>query len=176
MAFHTKIKTKVNLFSACRGGDSCCTSSNKCGLGEGDCDRDHDCSSSTTCGHENCSGSGFDSTDDCCLKPSKRKYVMIIITASCHSFCTTFQSMICLSLRRWLPTQSLLYFITKSAPCSSKQHHHNDVGKCNEVVMVKRSKVFYLTWVGDFVRRVSRGRDSHPVATQALIPAENNFV
>ena len=57
--------------SGCNGGDSCCTSSNKCGLKEGDCDSNRDCSHAYVCGGNNCSGGSFDSTDDCCYKPSK---------------------------------------------------------------------------------------------------------
>jgi len=55
--------------NSCSGGDSCCTSTNKCGVGEGDCDSDSDCQSGLVCGVDNCSGSGFDSTDDCCYRP-----------------------------------------------------------------------------------------------------------
>merc|ERR1712150_77841 len=34
--------------------------------GEGDCDTDEDCKEGLICGKDNCNGSSFDSTDDCC--------------------------------------------------------------------------------------------------------------
>merc|ERR1719309_1325846 len=58
----------------CLGGDSCCTADNPCGLGEGDCDRDDQCSGNLTCGIDNCdrnSMPSFDSTDDCCQRPAE---------------------------------------------------------------------------------------------------------
>merc|ERR1719494_958915 len=58
----------------CLGGDSCCTAANPCGLGEGDCDRDDQCSGDLTCGIDNCnrkSMPSFDSTDDCCQRPAE---------------------------------------------------------------------------------------------------------
>ena len=50
---------------------SCCTSSNPCNTGEGDCDTDSDCSGRLTCGTNNCkatgvSGSYWSSSADCC--------------------------------------------------------------------------------------------------------------
>jgi len=57
----------------CDGGDSCCQNhpSQRCGIGEGDCDEDMDCERGLVCGRDNCRawGSGFDSTDDCCRDP-----------------------------------------------------------------------------------------------------------
>jgi len=51
----------------CNGGDDCCgTNGYKCGLGEGDCDKDSDCKDGLVCGSENCVGAGFDKWDDCC--------------------------------------------------------------------------------------------------------------
>jgi len=65
----------------CSGGNSCCTSRNKCGKGEGDCDRDTDCKDGLKCGVNNCrlgqltnirdSASSWDLTDDCCYKPGE---------------------------------------------------------------------------------------------------------
>ena len=58
---------------------SCCTSSNQCGEGEGDCDSDVDCFGNLMCGQgngfdDNCDNTlGFYSTADCCYDPSKRK-------------------------------------------------------------------------------------------------------
>ena len=51
----------------CTGDDSCCTDSEKCGVGEGDCDYDSDCHGSLKCGHNNCPQVvTFGSGDDCC--------------------------------------------------------------------------------------------------------------
>ena len=64
------ISTKC--FTACTGGDSCCTTLKKCGEDEGDCDTDSECQIGLKCGKDNCSKkSGFqwDATDDCCYKP-----------------------------------------------------------------------------------------------------------
>merc|ERR1719430_253048 len=51
----------------CTGGDDCCTPTSPCGPGEGDCDADADCRGNLRCGNDNCRGTGFDSTDDCCM-------------------------------------------------------------------------------------------------------------
>ena len=58
----------------CTGGHSCCTPSNPCGDGEGDCDRDSDCENGYICGTDNCKpstipGANFHPTDDCCVRP-----------------------------------------------------------------------------------------------------------
>ena len=49
---------------------SCCTSANKCNVGEGDCDRDSDCASGLICGTDKCSpgvtGSNWHRFADCC--------------------------------------------------------------------------------------------------------------
>ena len=51
----------------CNGGNDCCTESNQCDAGEGDCDKDEDCVGSLTCGTNNCpKGSTFSRNDDCC--------------------------------------------------------------------------------------------------------------
>ena len=63
-------KCKI-LIVGCNGGDNCCTSSNQCNMGEGDCDSDNDCKENLVCGADNCAGSTFDSTDDCCTEPWK---------------------------------------------------------------------------------------------------------
>ena len=43
-------------------------------MGQGDCDSNADCSPGLVCGNDNCVGSGFDTTDDCCMIPGgKRK-------------------------------------------------------------------------------------------------------
>ena len=56
------------IFTECadgNGGGACCTSSHQCGIGEGDCDYDHDCAGNLKCGENNCD-SGFPDDYDCC--------------------------------------------------------------------------------------------------------------
>ena len=53
------------------GHDSYCNyHNNTCGIGEGDCDSELDCKENLVCGYNNCNGSTFDSTDDCCDVPT----------------------------------------------------------------------------------------------------------
>merc|ERR1712212_76517 len=49
---------------------SCCTSSNRCGVGEGDCDHDSDCQDGLICGRDNCPRylAGAHRQADCCIK------------------------------------------------------------------------------------------------------------
>jgi len=73
----------------CYGGDSCCDSRpDGCPEGEGDCDMDSHCAGELVCGEDNCNGSGFDSTDDCCMNvtknPIKPDGSDIQITISCN--------------------------------------------------------------------------------------------
>ena len=51
---------------------SCCTSSNQCNVGEGDCDFDEDCATGLICGTDNCQETGIPGSDwnysaDCCI-------------------------------------------------------------------------------------------------------------
>ena len=58
-------------FTGCDGESyywSCCSSSNPCGVAEGDCDYDDDCQGHLLCGTDNCL-SPFSSTADCCYEP-----------------------------------------------------------------------------------------------------------
>ena len=48
--------------------DDCCTNSNKCGIGRGNCDSDMDCKWGLTCGKENCP-SVFNNTEYGCCQP-----------------------------------------------------------------------------------------------------------
>ena len=51
---------------------NCCSSTNPCDIGGGDCDRDSDCLGDLTCGNDNCkidfssSGSNWHQSADCC--------------------------------------------------------------------------------------------------------------
>merc|ERR1711937_942524 len=51
---------------------NCCSSTNKCGEGEGDCDNDNECQSGLVCGKDNCQSfiPGAHSQADCCVKPA----------------------------------------------------------------------------------------------------------
>ena len=52
----------------------CCHEDNKCGENEGDCDDDRDCEIGLKCGTNNCPKGFFESSYDCCYKPSKCTY------------------------------------------------------------------------------------------------------
>ena len=65
--------------SGCIGGDDCCTTTNPCNVGEGDCDSDIQCLGDLKCGEnnnfdDNCVGEGFDATDDCCYDPNPKGF------------------------------------------------------------------------------------------------------
>ena len=50
----------------------CCTATNQCDVGQGDCDSDSDCKAGLKCGSNNCkvkTGLDWDSKDDCCFNP-----------------------------------------------------------------------------------------------------------
>ena len=71
----------TDSFTGCDGEGnywSCCSSSNPCGVAEGDCDYDDDCLGHLLCGTDNCL-SPFSSTADCCydeeLLRSKKKSI-----------------------------------------------------------------------------------------------------
>jgi len=49
----------------------CCTSKKKCGMGDGDCDKDSDCIGSLVCGTDNCP-KRWGKTKDCCTKKGFR--------------------------------------------------------------------------------------------------------
>ena len=82
-----KSKISINCITACTGGDSCCTTTNKCGEDEGDCDKDSDCKEGLTCGNDNCiknSGIQWDATDDCCYRPGSNVFFCRML--SCTEF------------------------------------------------------------------------------------------
>ena len=49
----------------------CCTASNPCNIGEGDCDKDSECAAGLICGTDNCIDfrSNVHALADCCIKP-----------------------------------------------------------------------------------------------------------
>ena len=68
----------VSLSEPCSdgsGGVSCCTSTNPCGDGKGDCDSDEECIDGLKCGQgngldDNCNPLLFSNADyDCCYEP-----------------------------------------------------------------------------------------------------------
>ena len=56
-----------------RDGEGCCTTSNTCKIGEGDCDSDSECTGNLVCGTDNClSIFGHSPSDfDCCEEGKK---------------------------------------------------------------------------------------------------------
>ena len=54
----------------------CCTSSDPCAVGGGDCDADSDCAGLATCGKDNCviefGYSSWEGTADCCTNSSSK--------------------------------------------------------------------------------------------------------
>ena len=79
---HEKLKNEIlisKIFTGCAddgsGGPECCTSSDQCREGDGDCDSDVDCAGNLKCGQgngldDNCDASlGFPSDYDCCYDP-----------------------------------------------------------------------------------------------------------
>ena len=44
----------ILILALCNGNDTCCTSSNQCDIGEGDCDKDEHCKGDLICGKDNC--------------------------------------------------------------------------------------------------------------------------
>merc|ERR1711915_1048286 len=62
--------------TVCNGGSSawtCCTSSNRCAVGGGDCDRDTDCQPGLKCGTNNCRSfhPGAQPAADCCIRSTE---------------------------------------------------------------------------------------------------------
>merc|ERR1711934_353782 len=61
-----------------------CTMSNQCGVGEGDCDSDEECSGALICGNNNCftDGSEISAAADCCYDPPTSTTTTIIVTTA----------------------------------------------------------------------------------------------
>ena len=70
----TTTMSSMTTILSCDASNSdygCCTSSNPCGLGEGDCDSDSECNGDLICGLDNCQSldSGWAYSDiDCCIE------------------------------------------------------------------------------------------------------------
>ena len=60
----------IRACNATNNDTDCCTLSNNCGVGEGDCDTDSECDAGLLCGSDNCKSfdsSWFYSDFDCCV-------------------------------------------------------------------------------------------------------------
>ena len=68
---------------------SCCTNEDPCGLGAGDCDNDHECAGDLTCGNDNCMGSIFPSSADCCENPATTHITTTKTTTTTTTITTT---------------------------------------------------------------------------------------
>ena len=67
--YQRTIFTTVITGKRCTGEENgCCTETNPCNEGEGDCDGDNQCAGDLVCGKDNCGGGTFDASDDCCEK------------------------------------------------------------------------------------------------------------
>ena len=76
--YHYIDKTKCD---ATIGDDNCCKPDKLCGVGEGDCDTDDDCSGDLKCGTDNC-GTGFPSEFDCCQAEPGSNYELYSLSLS----------------------------------------------------------------------------------------------
>ena len=47
----------------------CCSPTQPCSEWQGDCNTNADCAGRLVCGQDNCFGSGYSETDDCCRAP-----------------------------------------------------------------------------------------------------------
>ena len=67
-------KTTCTNSNTYNGG--CCTSSDPCAVGGGDCDADSECAGSAICGNNNCviefGYSGWEGTADCCTNSTSK--------------------------------------------------------------------------------------------------------
>ena len=66
----------------------CCSESNKCSVGRGDCDSDSHCQTGLKCGKDNCIKFSYDFPDlgyDCCYDPTNLECTGVYATGSCCS-------------------------------------------------------------------------------------------
>ena len=90
-----RIKKKIfEIDSSCYNGKtdwSCCSSSNRCGLGGGDCDTDSDCKSGLVCGSNNCRKFNREAsrTADCCENKSKLSFLFFMLYVALRMMITT---------------------------------------------------------------------------------------
>lgn len=67
-------------------GWSCCTTTNPCNVGGGDCDYDGECADGLSCGTNNClqdfsiPGSGWSGSADCCAGMIERSLEVLNLT------------------------------------------------------------------------------------------------
>ena len=54
----------------------CCSVDHPCGRGEGDCDKDDECTVDTICGTDNC-GPDFPPGFDCCFNPGINRHLIV---------------------------------------------------------------------------------------------------
>ena len=71
-----------------RDGEGCCTTSNTCEIGEGDCDSDSECTGNLVCGTDNClSIFGHSPSDfDCCIEgKTLDQFFCISLSSICYT-------------------------------------------------------------------------------------------
>ena len=125
-----------DLATPCHGDDDCCDGI-LCGMNEGDCDSHEDCAGHLRCGVDNCIGSGFDSTDDCCwedplfpptgsgndgemckiLRGFKRKITQAAVAQGCDSLKERLQS---ISMEECTQISCSAELIGKSFTCNNQ--------------------------------------------------------
>ena len=73
---HYRFLGKTTCTNSNAYNGSCCTSSDPCAVGGGDCDADSEFAGSAICGNNNCviefGYSGWESTEDCCTNSTSK--------------------------------------------------------------------------------------------------------
>ena len=65
----------------------CCSSTEQCGEGQGDCDGDSECFGSLVCGRNNCDPSRFPSSNtDCCAQGTTKNLINFYGTSILYHF------------------------------------------------------------------------------------------
>ena len=96
----------ILISATCMGGDSCCKETNKCDVGEGDCDRDKDCLEGLLCGFNNCPlPRGFwddewDRYDDCCYKSGNDEFNKAFVIKKVILNLKNFKTILFLNVKR----------------------------------------------------------------------------